>query len=119
LNYSGTLRPVCPGDRTTVTFSYGNLGKQPITSANPVNLDVYVSSNDYISTNDTQATSGGSFTDGLGAFGTATWTFTVPSLSSGTYFVGMIADKDGNHVEDNEKNNAMETGLRIFIPTNC
>jgi len=119
LNYSGTNRFLCPGDRTTVQFSYGNIGKLPITSANPVSLDVYVSSNDFISTSDTQATSGGSFTAGLGWFGTATWTFTVPSLSAGTYFVGMIADKDGNHAEDDERNNAMETGLRITIRSTC
>jgi len=118
LNYSGTNRLVCPGDTTDVKFSYGNIGKLAITDANRVSLDVYLSSNDYISTGDRKV-QGGSFTAARGGFGTTTWSFVVPSLSAGTYFVGVIADAEQAHAEDDNYNNATETGLRLTIRSGC
>ena len=118
LNYNGTNDTLCPGSVTTVRFSYGNLGKQGVSSTSPVDLLVVMSSNDYISTLDITVASG-TYWATLGFFGTTTWSFTVPNLSPGTYHVGIIADADNDFAEDDEYNNATESGLRITIPSVC
>lgn len=117
-NYGPTTRTLCPGQTTTVQFSYGNRGKVNIAQASPVGLRVVLSSNTTISTSDVTALNG-TFWGDSGFFGTTTWTITVPTLAAGTYHVGIISDPTNARTEDDEWNNAAETGLRITIPTGC
>jgi hypothetical protein len=114
-----TTRTLCPGQTTTVKFSFGNLGKVNITSASPVNLRVVMSSDTNINTGDTTVTSGTFFAD-RGFFGTSTWTITVPSVTKGvTYNVGIIADPTEIRSEQDEFNNSSQTGLKITVPSGC
>ncbi len=118
LNYNGTNRQKCPGQTTSVKFSLANLGKKNIESSNHADVHIVFSNDDYISTGDVLAATGTSWMDS-GYFGTTSWTVTVPSLSPGTYHVGVIIDPGDEFTEDDEFNNATETGLRVTVPSGC
>ena len=118
LNHTGSPRVLCPGATTSVRFSFGNMGKVNVPSFNPADISIVMSTNDYISVADTEVTTG-TVWGASGSFGTFTWNFTVPSLSPNTYHVGVMVDTDKDFVEDDEFNNASETGLQIRIPSGC
>jgi hypothetical protein len=121
LNYSPTVtRTLCPGQSTTVRFGVGNLGKVNISSANPVNLRMVISTDSAISTADATVATG-TFWATIGFFGSLEWTVTIPNVPSraSAYHIGVIADPTNTRTEDDEFNNGTQTGLRIMVPTGC
>jgi hypothetical protein len=119
LNHNNVVRTLCPGRTTTVTWSFGNVGKVNITAPDPAQVRVVWSNDSTISVGDRTLLSGTFFAH-RGGFGTTTWTFTVPSVSPGTYTIGVIADPANLISETDGNNNSARTGLRIRIPsTGC
>lgn len=111
----GLTRKFCPGNLVEVKYTTVNLGRL---DSFDVPVRIYWSSNDFISTDDrllyqhtTNMPSGMEDEHQSG--------ITVPRVSPGVYHIGVIVDPDNSRVEDDEFNNATETGLRIEVLGGC
>ena len=101
---------VCVGDNVTVQFTGENLGTQ---SHNNVFMRVYLSTNVIITTSDIPV-GNGSFNFAPASGGnsnvpivTAQMTVTIPTVQSGTYYLGGIVDYNNALSETREGNNAI------------
>lgn len=118
-NYSTTQTFTrCPGDTISVRFSFGNIGKVKVSSSDPMQLEIVLSSNTTISTSDTTVATFNAWA-ARGWFGSSNPTVTIPNLSPGTYHFGVIVDSDSSLGEDREGNNSSLVRRKITIPSGC
>jgi len=99
-----------PGQQITVTFTIKNQG--PV-DAHDFNAGVYLSSDDVITTDDNQLRTVPICGLLTGATLIVPVTVTVPSVTNGTYYLGLIADIDDNVQESDETNNIAKSQISI------
>jgi hypothetical protein len=116
---AGTTVTMCPGDAQIFEYGLANLGKKNATGSNEVTLDIVFSTNSIISVSDTPMALGNFIEVSRGQFKDVTTVLTVPSLSTGTYNVGVVADPDQDLTEQDEFNNSTQSGLTVIVPSGC
>ncbi len=103
------------GDTVQVTYSMKNQGTAP--SAN-ISMALYLSSDAAVTTGDRELKRwplpGGNLAPC--AVKTETVAVTIPDVSDGDYYIGVMADVDGQQVEVNEVNNTLSKPIRIGTP---
>lgn len=109
---------LCPGQTVSVTFSHAIKGKNNVPSNNPMPASIVFSNNDIISALDTAGSSFGLFGN-RGDFFTNTLNVTVPSLSPGTYHIGLVIDPTNSFAETEEGNNSTLLNRRVTVPSGC
>jgi hypothetical protein len=108
----------CPGQSATVRLSHGNKGVVNVTSTSPMEARVVLSTDSTIGTDD-YAVGYWNIWGNTGLFDTNDFTFTVPSISNGTYYIGFIINGNAAFSEDTLGNNAVYSRRRLKIQTAC
>ena len=102
------------GDTVTITYDITNNGNAV---AADTTAGIYISTDNVITASDTFVTSELSdSSNAIGAIDSESVTFVLPTLASGTYYVGVIADINQNEPgESSETNNASPAPVQITV----
>lgn len=98
---------VTPGDSYSLFWEVYNGGSN--TSAS-TSIGLYVGLSSNVTTSDFQIASGSVSAIGSGSYGSGSFSATIPSVSSGTYYVAAIVDPSNFVTETNEANNVYPLG---------
>ncbi|HOD34364.1 MAG TPA: M6 family metalloprotease domain-containing protein [Syntrophales bacterium] len=104
------------GDTVQVTYSMKNQGTAPTAV---IKMAVYLSEDTTITTGDQELkkwTLPGNNLPSC-AVRTETVAVTIPDVSDGNYYIGIMADVDGSQAEVNEGNNTLSKSIKIGTPT--
>jgi len=113
VTYVGAPSTAATGQQVTIPVTYKNIGIG--STYQNVSLQIYLSTDNVITTSDTKLT--GLMVSPLapGAEATVNWPVTIPSVTSGTYYIGAIVDYNSTIPESNETNNALAASTATQI----
>jgi hypothetical protein len=101
------------GSSVTIDFTFMNIGSA---DSGEFNIGFYLSTNDTISTGDRLLGSNIGASVGDGGVVTSSRTLTIPSdVSPGTYYIGILLDRDGDVVEFDDGDNGLAQPRTILI----
>jgi hypothetical protein len=101
------------GSSVTVEFTFMNLGS---TNSGSFNIGFYLSTDDNITTSDRLLGTSSNAWANAGGVGTFSRTLTIPSnVAPGTYYLGILLDKNGTVSELNENDNGLAQPRTVRI----
>lgn len=98
---------VTPGDTYTLFWEVYNGGSS---SSSATSIGLYVGVSPNVTTSDFQIASGSVSSIASGSYGSGSFSATIPSVGSGTYYVAAIVDPSNLVTETNESNNIYSLG---------